>query len=285
MENNGPKWWHIGLILLAGVYLTIVVLVLGLQLMTDISWRSPAILVLSGLIIGYGVFSTYEKRRAQPLSLSLSLAGIILILSGSIILLPYVTTKDYLIPSNEDVSSLIHGIPNTNDSLASYNGSLKEIALSPYSTKTYFYEGYGIGINMSIFHISVSASGPLRFVMAEPAYREENSSFEAVFLNETYFSLDSSNNAKGYYWTPSWQVYTLEFQFTNLSNNTISFRCGMTTVWFYAIATESTTTYRSLCDPILAPIGLFIICAAVAVNEYSNRISDKIGRASVLHRN
>ena len=40
MENHGPKRWHIGLILLVGVHLTIAVLVLGLQLTTVSSLSS-----------------------------------------------------------------------------------------------------------------------------------------------------------------------------------------------------------------------------------------------------
>lgn len=263
MEKRGPKLWVVGLIILLSVYLAFLVVGVGFWFATaSVSLLTSVVVGLSvGLsvfLVCYGAYLTYKKKQRKDLLLSLTIAGIVFVMLGAIVFVPYATSKTYGTISSFDYTHYFTS--NNVDYVAYPNGTLIEQALPPSGSVEYFYEGYSLPCNSSVFQIEFSYEGKINFVMSAEYY--------GPVFNVTYNGIGPTvTQWETLLWTPPvFGVDVLNFIFTNLENQSKLFYFRVTDLYRADSVTPSTTNYRSVVNPILAYVGLSMICVAAVIS-------------------
>lgn len=266
-QEQAAKPWLVGLIALATIYITIVISVAVLKIWTDPSVWPSAIVLLSFLFVGYSVYVAYSKKRIIDLTIGLCIVGLLFIVIGSMVLVPYATSETFRTETSQDIT---HEIISTTIQPMYRNGSLAQISLPSNTSQTFICESEAFNArNESIFQIEVSGSNLMNFVMKP--LRPDTSE---IFLNETF------NTAVGgpvgehwlkFFWTPpgTSSYMDLGFIFTNPNSQDAIFYFRVTSYYLKATGELAVTNYRPFGDPNLPYIGLLMIGVAVAFNIYS----------------
>jgi len=271
LEKRGPKLWVVGLIILLSVYLAFLVVGVGFWLATASVSLLTSVVVglsvgLSVLLVCYGAYLTYEKKRGKDFLLSLTIAGVVFVVLGAIVFVPYTTGHTYGTVSSFDWTYSIFSGDNLNEHPASLNGTLIEQTLPPLSSRTYIYEGYSLPYNNSVYQIEFSYQGRINFAMTA-AYYGTDYGFNGPVLNMTYEGYGPYSWWSTLLWTPPTEgVDYLIFVFTNLENQSKTFYFNMTEFFRQDSISPSVTNYRSVVNPSFAYAGLSMICVAAMIS-------------------
>lgn len=272
MQKQGPKWWLVGLIILAGVYLSMIALFVGLSLfITNIIMLPYVIVGLSALLVAYGVCLTYKEKQTKGLSASLAIAGIVFIIVGGIVFVPFTSSQAYGTVRSFDYTYGIVLSTDINVHICDLNGTLIEQTVQASSSNTYVDEGnFPHTANSSIFQIEFSASGKLNLQMG--LFQGFGFPYFTALNATSYWTDPVGSHWMTLWWTPpTISTWRIEFVLTNLENQPVSFYLKMTDFYHAETINASNTNYRSVMDSSLGYIGLSMVCVAVAISVYSNK--------------
>jgi hypothetical protein len=272
MEKQGPNVWLVGFIIVAAFYLTLLLVVVSLSLLSITVTTLPYwVLGFSILFLGYAIYVGLAKNRTLYLSIGLTVAGVVFIVLGAFLFVPYTTSQTYSTGTSYDLTNGIF-LSNTNSRpFIDQNGTLIENTLSPLSSRTFDY-WWGFGSNSSVYQFAYSGSDDADFAILYHTYDGSDTVF-----NETFFTTQAGFEWDFRFWTnPSTHFHTRdtwELIFTNRQNQTLSFYFRMTEFDYPVNIAASNTNYRSFMDSRLAYTGLFMMCVAVGIGGYLSRRS------------
>jgi hypothetical protein len=266
LENRGPKLWLIGLIILLSICLPFLGIALGFWLVTANVAVLTSIIVglsvgLSVLFVCYGAYQTYKKKQSRDLLLSLTIAGVVFIMLGAIVFVPYTTSRTYETVSSFDITYWIQDRQNL-ENIVSPNGTLIEQTLPSSGSRTYFIEDGPFWSNSTVYQIEFSYQGKINFVMTDSYY-----GLSGPVLNMTYEGFGSYTLWSTLLWTPPYEGrQTLTFVFMNLENLSKTFYFTMTQFNREDSISPSVTNYQTVVNPSLAYAGLCMICVAAVIS-------------------
>ena len=224
-------------------------------------------LLLSGFFVSYLFYEGFSNRQIKYFSVTFSIIGIILVLLGSLINMPYSSVKEVRTDSSRDRTKYIYNA--VDEERAAYgNGSLKEISISPNSSEMYVWDDYG-DENISIVQIEIGTTGPLFFTMSELEWDEGltgKRNIRRILLNRTLSGHGPVLDWYTYFWTrPSRWRSDKGFEFENPSDYeiTVSFR-----VTEFALKTTrevEETYYDTLLDQNYAYGGLVLLGVSIVL--------------------
>jgi len=217
---------------------------------------------------------THGNKQIAYFSITFIL-GIVLILLGSVIQVPYITYQTIREDRSKDWTKYMR-TPSDFDYPLYENASLRKIALPPLSAKKYLWESMvSLRGNMSVVQIDVGTSGPLTFKIVEMDY--ENYTVGSVFFHQAmhfwgFVDDISEDDWRTYFWTPHYEwVFMVGLVFENPSDREIVFSFKVTEYFLKATEERRVTQYRTPLDSYFGYVGISLIATAVTLNIYYSR--------------
>jgi hypothetical protein len=211
------------------------------------------------------------RSAYEYLSISFCLVGVLLVLLGSVIRFPYSLQEDLRVRKSVDITKWFNADSGqAMDYPLFENGSMREIGLSPYGSKKYWYSvGEAPGYNDSLLQIDLGRAGPLTFAVADLSWEDHNIRY--TVFNQTGGQASPVRDKiwewKSYVWTSPWDHFggNLGFIFQNPTDQDMLFTFNVTYHWY---AKEQITLYNTLLDPNFAYVGIVLIGISIPLNAY-----------------
>lgn len=279
-------WLEIPVIVFLGVSITILLTLaigFGLHSIFDREFLNVYVVFLSwlfsGFVLVFAFYRGYIRKEITHFPIAFCTVGIILILMGSVIKLPYTTKQTLREDKYNDYTDSFRS-PDGLEKPLDENGSLRKITFPPSSTiryvtyETLVYESY---VNRSIFQIDIATTGTLSFKIvafqlsyggaANPKIR--STYFEGYVYNN-WWENELADKGDSYFWTPPTRFTDFNgLVFENHEDHEIfvSFRVKM----LHLKATEQieVTDYRAPIHPYFAYGGISLVIAAIPIGAYS----------------
>jgi len=161
-------------------------------------------LLLSGFFISYIFYEGFKNRQIIYFSTTFSIIGIIFVLFGSLINVPYSSVSEVRTEFSRDWTGRIYNVVNDNERAVYKNGSLRAISISPNSSETYVWDYYG-EVNTSIFQIDIGVTGIVFFIIAELEQERDlytgERDVKRIFINWTIYGDGSTLDWYTRFWT------------------------------------------------------------------------------------
>jgi len=275
------KWLIAALVIIVSFYLALLIGSSILRFLADPELIIPFIVICCGLLIGFTLYTGYKNRQIAYFPITFSIVGIVLILLGSVILVPYTIRQTYRKDISRNQTVYFSGYDSSERPVYE-NGSPREITIPAFGEKKYFWASRWLMENISIIQIDISTSGPLAFKLAVLSL---DGAIRDILFNRTmhsgWFESDRSGSWITYFWTPPFSTVNIGFLFENPSNRSIVFSFKVTECFLKTTEDKWLTRYHTLIDSYFAYMGISLICTAVMLNAYlyksrrNNNISQK----------
>lgn len=229
-------------------------------------------LLLSGFFISYIFYEGFKNRQIIYFSTTFSIIGIIFVLFGSLINVPYSSVSEVRTEFSRDWTGRIYNVVNDNERAVYKNGSLRAISISPNSSETYVWDCYG-EVNTSIFQIDIGVTGIVFFIIAELEQERDlytgERDVKRIFINWTIYGDGSTLDWYTRFWTIPYRFWggsDKAFVFENPNDYEIAVSIKVTEFYLKATKEVEEIYYDNLfLDQSYAYGGLLLLGVSVVL--------------------